>query len=104
MVSANILVGKKVVGTNGDEIGNVKDVEFDTTTWKITDLLLKLSDKAASELGYTKTSGSLGRISVTQGSKTVFMPVELISAISDVITIKKTLLEIAAGQLLKKYS
>jgi sporulation protein YlmC with PRC-barrel domain len=104
LVSANILNGKKVVGVNGDAIGEVKDVEFDMETWKITNLLLKLSDKAAAELGYTKTSGSLGALSVTRGSKTVFMPVELISSISDVITINKTLLEIAQSQLLKKYS
>jgi sporulation protein YlmC with PRC-barrel domain len=32
------IVGKKVVGVNGDSIGEVKDVEFDTTTWKTSDL------------------------------------------------------------------
>jgi len=32
------------------------------------------------------------------------MPVELISSISDVITVKNTLLEMAEGHLLKKYS
>jgi sporulation protein YlmC with PRC-barrel domain len=104
LVSANVLLGKKVIGINGDSIGEVKDVEFDMTTWKITNLLLKLSDKAAAELGYTRTSGSLGPLSMTQGSKTVFMPVSLISAVSDVITINKTLLELAQDQLLKKYS
>jgi sporulation protein YlmC with PRC-barrel domain len=104
LVSANDLTGKKVVGLNGDSIGEVKDVEFDMTTWKITNLQLKLTEKAATELGYKKTSGSLGPLSVTHGSKTVFMPVELISAVSDVITINKTLLEITQGQLLKKYS
>jgi sporulation protein YlmC with PRC-barrel domain len=104
LVSASVLTGKKVVGVNGDAIGEVKDVEFNMGTWKITNLLLKLSDKAATELGYTKTSGSLGALSLVQGSKSVFMPVELISSISDVITINKTLLELAQGQLLKKYS
>jgi sporulation protein YlmC with PRC-barrel domain len=104
LVSVNDLTGKKVVGVNGDAIGEVKDVEFDMTTWKITSLLLKLSEKAASELGYKKTTGSLGPLSLTHGSKSVFMPVELISAIGDVITINKTLLEITEGQLVKKYS
>ena len=41
---------------------------------------------------------------MTHGSKSVFMPVELVSAIADVITINKTLLEITEGQLVKKYS
>ena len=104
LVSVNDLNGKKVVGLNGDAIGEVRDVEFDMQTWKITHLQLKLSDKAAVELGYKKTSGSVGPLSVTRGSNHVFMPVELISAVSDVITINKTLLEITQGQLLKKYS
>jgi sporulation protein YlmC with PRC-barrel domain len=104
LVSANDLTGKKVVGVNGDAIGEVKDFEVDPTTWKINNLLLKLTDKAATELGYKKISGSLGPLSVTQGSKSAFMPVNLISAIGDVITINKTLLEITATHLLKKYS
>jgi len=104
LVSANVLIGKKIVGTNGDSVGEVKDVELDMTTMKIIYMLVKLSDKAAAELGYTKTSGSLGRLSLTEGSKNVFMPVELISSISDVITVKNTLLEMAEGHLLKKYS
>jgi sporulation protein YlmC with PRC-barrel domain len=104
LVSANDLAGKKVVSTNGDAIGEVKDVEFDMKTWRINELLLKLSEKAASELGYKKTTGSIGALNVTRGRKSVFMPVELISSISDVITINKSLLEITEGQLVKKYS
>jgi sporulation protein YlmC with PRC-barrel domain len=38
LVSANYLEGKKVVGLNGDAIGEVKDVEFDLTNWKVTNL------------------------------------------------------------------
>ena len=40
------LVGKKVVGVNGESIGEVKDVEFDTTNWRISDMELKLDEKA----------------------------------------------------------
>jgi sporulation protein YlmC with PRC-barrel domain len=104
LVSINELTGKKVVGVNGDAIGDVKDVEFDMQTWKITYLMLKLTDRAAVEMGYRKTSGSMGPLSVNRGNNHVFMPVGLISAISDVITINKTLLEITEGQLVKKYS
>jgi sporulation protein YlmC with PRC-barrel domain len=104
LVSANDLTGKKVIGLNGDSIGQVKDVEFDTKTWKIDNLLLKLSDKAASELGYKKTSGTLGPLSLSHGNKSVYMPVAFISSISDVITINKTLIEITEGQLVKRYS
>jgi sporulation protein YlmC with PRC-barrel domain len=104
LVSANELVGKKVVGVNGDAIGEVKDVEFDNSTWKIIDLLIKLSDKAASELGFTKVSGGLGPVTLTRGNKNVFMPVNLIASVGDIITVNKTLLEITHDQLLKRYA
>jgi sporulation protein YlmC with PRC-barrel domain len=39
LVSANLITGKKVVATNGDAIGEVKDADFDTETWKINSLL-----------------------------------------------------------------
>lgn len=102
--SLNLLTGKKVVSVNGDAIGEVKDAEFDLTTWKISDLQLKLSDKAAVELGYKTHSGSLAGISRSKGTDTVYMPVELISAVGDVITINKSLIEIAKGKIVKKYS
>ncbi len=104
LISTNELVGKKVVGVNGDAIGEVKDVEFDNNTWKISDLLVKLTDKAASELGFIRISGGLGPVTMTRGSKTVFMPVDLVASIRDIITVNKTLMEITQGQLLKRYS
>jgi sporulation protein YlmC with PRC-barrel domain len=104
LVSTNLLMGKKVVGLNGDSIGEVKDVDYDMVTWQITDLQLKLSDKGAMEFGIKKTAGSMGPVSVTRGSNMVYMPVNLISAVGDVITIKKSLFEITEGHLVKKYS
>jgi sporulation protein YlmC with PRC-barrel domain len=104
LVSANAISGKKVIGMNGDAIGEVKDTEFDSSTWRIKSLLLRLTDKAATELGYTRTSGSVGSISMRRGNKTVFMPVELVASIGDVITVNKTLIEIEQGQFLKRYS
>jgi sporulation protein YlmC with PRC-barrel domain len=104
LVSANLITGKKVVATNGDAIGEVKDADFDTTTWKINSLLLRLTDKAASELGYTRPSGSLGSFSMNRGSKSVFMPVDLVNSIGDVVTIKKSLIELEEGKYLKRYS
>jgi sporulation protein YlmC with PRC-barrel domain len=104
LVSANAITGKKVIGVNGDAIGEVKDTEFDSTTWRIKSLLLRLTDKAATELGYSKISGSVGPINMTSGHKTVFMPVELVASIGDVITVNKTLIEIEQGQYLKRYA
>ena len=104
MVSANAITGKKVIGVNGDSIGEVKDAEFDSTSWRIKSLLLELTDKAATELGYTRTSGSVGAISMKRGNRTVFMPIELVASIGDVITVNKTLIEMEQGQFLKRYA
>jgi sporulation protein YlmC with PRC-barrel domain len=92
LVGADELNGKKVVSIKGDDIGEVKDVDFDITTWKITHLQLKLSTKAAVSLGYKKTIGSY----------MVCMPVELVASVGDVITINKTLLDIEAGMDMKE--
>lgn len=104
MVSAHAITGKKVIGVNGDAIGEVKDTEFDSSSWRIKSLLLELTDKAATELGYTRTSGSVGSLSLKRGNRTVFMPVELVASIGDVITVNKTLIEIEQGQFLKRYA
>jgi sporulation protein YlmC with PRC-barrel domain len=87
LVSANELSGKKVVSLKGDEIGEIKDVDFDITKWQVTSIVMKLSSKAAVSLGYKKTIGSYS----------VCMPIEMISSVGDVVTINKTLLELASG-------
>jgi sporulation protein YlmC with PRC-barrel domain len=87
LVSANELSGKKVVSFKGDEIGEIRDVDFDISKWQVTHLQMKLSNKAAVSLGYKKTIGSF----------TVCMPVDIITSVGDVVTINKTLLELAAG-------
>ncbi len=92
MVNVAELVGKKVVSFKGDEIGKITDIMFDIKKWQITHLQLKLVTKAAVALGFKKTIGSY----------TVCMPVELISSIGDIITISKTLLEIASSADIKE--
>jgi sporulation protein YlmC with PRC-barrel domain len=87
LVSAIELAGKRVVSLKGDEIGEIKDVDFDITKWQVTHLQMKLSNRAAVSLGYKKTIGSYS----------VCMPVEIITSVGDVITINKTLLELAEG-------
>jgi sporulation protein YlmC with PRC-barrel domain len=85
MVGSNEISGKKVVSIKGDDIGEVKDVDFDIEKWQVTHIRLKLSNKAAVALGYKKTIGSYE----------VCMPVSLVTSIGDVVTINKTLVEIA---------
>lgn len=92
MVSADEISGRKVVSLKGDEIGEVRDVEFDTQKWQVTHLQLKLSSKAAISLGYKKTIGSY----------TVCMPISLVSSIGDVVTINKNLLDLAQNMDIKE--
>ena len=92
MVSVDEIAGKKIVSLKGDEIGEVKDVDFDIRRWQVTHLHMKLSNKAAVSLGYKKTIGSYE----------VCMPVSLISSVGDVITIDKTILELAEGLDIKE--
>jgi sporulation protein YlmC with PRC-barrel domain len=92
LVSADELSGKKIVSLKGDEIGEVRDVEVDPQKWQVTHLQMKLSSKAAVSLGFKKTIGSY----------TVCMPIELVSSIGDVVTINKTLLDIAATTDIKE--
>jgi sporulation protein YlmC with PRC-barrel domain len=94
LVSANELAGKRVVSLKGDEIGEIKDVDFDITKWQVTHLQMKLSNKAAVSLGYKKTIGSFS----------VCMPVEIITSVGDVITVNKTLLELAEGATITECS
>ncbi len=92
MVNADELVGKRVVSVKGDEIGKITDIIFELKGWQITHLQLKLTNRAAVALGFKKTIGSYS----------VCMPVELVSSIGDVITINKTLLDIASGTDIKE--
>ncbi len=85
LVNVDDLSGKNVIGTGGSLIGEVKGAEVNTNTWQITHLRVKLSGTASDQMGLKKRFGS----------STVCMPVSLISAIGDVVTIKKSLDEIS---------
>lgn len=87
MVSIDEINGKKVIGKQGYDLGEVKGVEADTSRWQITHLHVKLSDKAADELGFKKRFRS----------STVCMPVSLVEAVGDVVTMSSTLTELSGN-------
>jgi sporulation protein YlmC with PRC-barrel domain len=87
LVNIDEISGKKVIGTGGYEIGEVKSAEVNLSNWNITHLQVKLSSQAADEMGYKKTLRST----------TVCMPVSYISAVGDVITINKSLNELTGN-------
>jgi sporulation protein YlmC with PRC-barrel domain len=92
LVDSDLLVGKTIIGVAGYDLGEVKGVEVNTTTWNVTHLQVKLTNQAADELGFRKRFGS----------STVCMPVSLINAVGDVITITKTIGELSQNPEISK--
>jgi sporulation protein YlmC with PRC-barrel domain len=85
LVSVESLVGKKVITAKAYILGEVKGAEADVNNWRITHLQVKLTDKAATDLGFKKRFRS----------STICMPVSLISAVGEVVTIEKSLDELS---------
>jgi len=84
LVSVEKLNGKKVIGAKAFALGEVKGIEVDTDNWEVTHLHVKLTDEAATELGFKKRFRS----------SVVCMPVTLIKAVGDVVTIDKSVEEL----------
>jgi sporulation protein YlmC with PRC-barrel domain len=85
LVGVDKLVGKKVITAKAYILSEVKGAEADVDNWRITHLQVKLTDKAATDLGFKKRFRS----------STVCMPVTLISAVGEVVTIDKSLDELS---------
>ena len=85
MVSIDKLSGKNVIGAGGSILGEVKGAEVNTSTWQVTHLQVKLSDQASEDLGFKKRFRS----------SIVCMPVSLVSAVGDVVTVGKSLNELS---------
>ncbi len=85
LVSVDSLSGKNVIGTGGTVLGEVKGAEVNTATWQVTHLQVKLSSTASDTLGFKKRFRS----------SSVCMPVSLVSAVGDVVTIGSDLTELS---------
>jgi sporulation protein YlmC with PRC-barrel domain len=81
LVSVDQLSGKDVIGAGGSKLGEVKGLEVNTTTWEIMHLQVKLSSAASNTLGFKKRFRN----------SSVCMPVSLVSAVGDVVTIGSNL-------------
>ncbi|MCW3995761.1 MAG: hypothetical protein NWE98_06395 [Candidatus Bathyarchaeota archaeon] len=85
MVDTEELTGKNVIAEGGIVLGEVKGTQVNTSTWQITNLKVKLSNQASDQLGFKKRFRS----------STICMPVTLVSAVGDVITLTKSLIELS---------
>jgi sporulation protein YlmC with PRC-barrel domain len=79
------LNGKKVITANAYTLGEVTGAHVDSKDWKITHLAVGLTKEATQELGFKKP---------LLGSITVCLPITLIKALADVITLNKSLQEL----------
>jgi sporulation protein YlmC with PRC-barrel domain len=92
-VNVDELIGKKVISEKAVALGEVRGAEFDINKWAITHLLVKLTKEAANALGFQTLFLA----------PTVSMPVTLIKAVGDVVTIQKSTSELLASRELVEY-
>jgi sporulation protein YlmC with PRC-barrel domain len=55
--NSNQLKGKEIIGPGGGVFGKVDGVNFDTETWQISTIDVKLDGKVAEEIGVKKRFG-----------------------------------------------
>jgi len=94
LVTFSKLVGKKVIGANAYTLGEMLGADVDASKWQITHLHVSLSDEATRELGFRKPF---------LGAVVVCLPVNLIQAIGDVITLNKSIQELRSFVEPKKH-
>jgi sporulation protein YlmC with PRC-barrel domain len=93
LISFETVVGKQVIGTGGYIIGEIKGALIDTKTWQVPQLYVKLSDNAATELGFKKRFRS----------SIVCIPTKMIQAVGDVVTIAPPLKELSQSSEISEY-
>ena len=80
MTTFSRMVHKRVIGANAYSLGEVVGADIDTGKWQATHLHVSLADDATRELGFKKPF---------MGSVVVCLPVELIQAVGDVVTLNE---------------
>lgn len=88
MISFENLIGYKVLTSEAFSLGIVKGALVDTEKWTITYLHVKINDEAATRLGFKKRFRS----------STICLPVSMVKAIGDYVTIGRSLDELGESQ------
>lgn len=79
------VIGKRVIGANAYTLGEVTGADVDTGKWQITHLHVSLTDEAIRELGFKKPF---------LGSVIVCLPIDIIQATGDVVSLSKSINEL----------
>lgn len=85
MVIISKLIGKKVIGADAYMLGEVTGADVDVEKWQITHLHVSLTDEATRELGFKKPF---------LGSVIICLPINLIQATGDIISLNKSVKEL----------
>jgi sporulation protein YlmC with PRC-barrel domain len=93
LISFDTILGKKVIGTGGFIIGEVTGADLDIKTWQVPHLYIKLTDNAATELGFKKRFRS----------STVCIPTKMVQAVGDVVTMAPPLKELVENKEITEY-
>ncbi len=88
MISFENIVGLKVLTSEAFSLGIVKGALIDTEKWTIIYLHVRINDEAATRLGFKKRFKS----------STVCIPVSMVRAIGDYVTIGRSLDQLSDSQ------
>ena len=75
-ISDENLRGRTVIAADGQTIGDVAGLFFDTSTWTIVSLQIKLSKTAAEQLGATRS---------LLHAATIWLPVRMVQSVGDTV-------------------
>jgi sporulation protein YlmC with PRC-barrel domain len=79
------LNGMKLITSDAYTLGEIEGAEANTATWQITHLHISLNREAAKEMGYK---------SPVLGHTVLCLPVSIVKAVGNVMTLDKTLQEL----------
>jgi len=79
-MNPNLLMGKKVVGTEGYFLGEVDGLDVDSNIWQAVAFYVSLSEEAVAELGFKKQF---------LRKMVICLPTRLIKVVGDVITLSE---------------
>jgi sporulation protein YlmC with PRC-barrel domain len=85
LTSVSELMGKKVIGASALTLGEVEGAEVETKNWQITHLQVKLTSEATERFGFKKPMIS---------HLVVLLPVTIVKAVGDVISLDKSIEEL----------
>lgn len=93
MINFEKIIGLQVITSDAHTLGEVKGARVDTATWEIKYLNVKLADNAANRLGMKKRFGS----------PTISIPVSMVQAVAELVTIAKSLEQLEKAKEIVEY-